>query len=174
MRKSLLALLVVAGVPPALGLEPGWHYSPLPGEGDRASLGCDRDADAATYTCLVVRCEDDFSTGIHVHTSRPDAAGRWEMTIDRENLEFEAVADAGPYTARLAGDTAPLLERLRQGSFVYLRPAHAAADAFAFIDLTGSLRAIEEALYWCAPRVPPPERNAASGVDPTTSNGDLR
>lgn len=158
--------LLIAGLAswPLSGQEPGWRYSPLPGEGDRAAMGCDREATEKSFACLAVRCEDDFSVGVHVHSSRDDGdVGRWEMTVDRENFEGGAMASDAPYGARFGPEDAQWLEeRLRQGTFVYLRHADDADSGFRFIDLTGSLRAINTALYYCAPRVPvgedgPPE-----------------
>lgn len=158
-------LILLAGLAlPASAEEPGWHYSPLPGEGDRATLGCDREAAPETFTCLAVRCEDDFTTGVYVHSYRPDDTGAWEMTIDRENRTPLAEATDAPYGARFLADGDWLLDRLRQGSFVYLRPADAGGQPFAFIDLTGSLLAINRALAWCAPRVPAGEPITAPDV----------
>jgi hypothetical protein len=146
--------LLLALATPAAALEPGWHYSPLRGEGDRATLGCDREATADSYTCLAVRCEDDYTTGIHIHTSRPQVLGTWEMTLDRENASFTAVADDAPYGGRFLERSDWLLERILQGTFIYLRHADDPVGAFAYIDLGGSLYAVNRALAFCAPRVP--------------------
>jgi hypothetical protein len=130
-------------------------------------MGCDRDATDETFTCLVVRCEDNFSTGIHIHSSRfGGAAGTWTMTLDREDVSFTAEKDAGPYGAIITEGADLLLDRLRHGTFVYLRHSQDEYAPFAFIDLTGSMTAIAEALYWCAPRVPSAEQNPVSDVDP--------
>lgn len=143
----------------AAAQEAGWHYSPLPREGDRAALGCARDSTARDFACLAVRCEDDFSTGVHIYASRAaGTAGVWEMTIDRENARPLAVADGAPYGGRFAEDEAWLLERLQQGTFVYLRHGDDADAPARFIDLTGSLRAIHLALAYCAPRLASPYR----------------
>lgn len=146
-----ILLLLIA---PAPGQEPGWHYSPLPGEGDRATLGCDREATRDDFTCLAVRCEDDFSVGVHVHTSRRHVLGRWDMTIDRENASVVAEAAEGPYGGRFHNKAEWLLERISQGTFIYLRHAEDSEGAFAYIDLSGSLYAVNRALAFCAPRVP--------------------
>ena len=162
---GLIALLAL--VQPSLAQAPGWQFSTLPGEGDRAAMGCDRDASGAHFTCLVVRCEDDFSTGIHIHASRfGGAAGTWTMTLDREDRSFMAEKSDGPYGARIREDAGLLLDRLRHGTFVYLRHSEDEYAPFAFISLDGSMKAIAEALYWCAPRRPPAEQNTAPGVDP--------
>ncbi|PXA98441.1 hypothetical protein DMC47_08400 [Nostoc sp. 3335mG] len=151
---------------PAMAQMPGWQFSPLPGEGDRAAMGCDRDATSSAHTCLVVRCEDDFTTGLHLYSSRfGGPAGRWTMTLDREDRAFLAEPDASPYRARIIEDADWLLDRLRYGTFVYLRHEADAHAPFAFIDLSGSMTAIAEALYWCAPRVPESEQNLSPGVD---------
>lgn len=172
---ALIVSALLLASPPVAGQQPGWHYSPLPGEGDRASMGCARGSDAEDFTCLVVRCEDDYTTGIHLHASREEGAtGAWGMTLDRETRLVDARPDMAPYDARLADPDGWLLDGLRHGSFVYLRHTDDAESASAFIDLTGSLRAIEEALYWCAPRVPPAERNGDTGVGPQTANGELQ
>lgn len=156
-RAALAATALILLAAPSAGHEPGWSYSPLPGEGDRAALGCDREATAADHACLAVRCEDDYAVGVHVLTTRPAGdGGPWEMTVDRESRVAVAGPDPAPYGGRFADDDDAewLLDRLRHGSFVYLR--HAADDEapFRFIDLTGSLQAIHTALRWCAPRVP--------------------
>lgn len=155
---------------PASAQESGWHYSPLPGEGDRASMGCGRDNTPEAFTCLVVRCEDDFSTGIHIHTSRAaGGGGAWEMTVDRETRVLAAKADGSPYAARFADPDGWLLERLRQGTFVYLRHENDAGAPYVYIDLAGSLAAINEALHWCAPRLPAIERTPGPDVDIRTN-----
>jgi hypothetical protein len=154
-----LAMLVL----PAHAQEAGWHYSPLPGEGDRATLGCDRDATPQAYTCLAVRCEDDYTTGIHVHTSRPLVLGEWEMTLDREVASFIAEPSGAPYGGRFVARADWLLERIMQGTFIYLRHAEDTSGAVAYIGLGGSLYAVHAALAFCAPRVPV-EPNADAGV----------
>ena len=163
--KALTLLLLIAA--PAVAEEPGWHYSPLGGEGDRATLGCNREATADSFTCLAVRCEDDFTVGLYVHSSLPDDTGRWEMTVDRENRTLVAAPTDTPYGGRFTEDTPWLRERLEQGTFVYLRH-EADGGPFSFISLEGSLYAITGALHWCAPRVPPSEPIAAPGVNPLT------
>jgi hypothetical protein len=159
----ILALALLAG--PVTAQEPGWHYSPLPGEGDRAALGCDRDATPQDFVCFAVRCEDDFSTGIHIHTSRRDVLGSWEMTLDRENASFLAEPSDSPYGGQFIERADWLLERIAQGTFIYLRRAEDKQASFAYIDLAGSLYAINRALAFCAPRgAPANEPNAAAGV----------
>lgn len=166
---GLITLLIM--VQPALAQTPGWHFSPLPGEGDRAAMGCARGATRENFTCLAVRCEDDFTTGLHVHSSRFGGdQGIWEMTLDREDRTFAAEKSEGPYGARIFEDADILLDRLRHGTFVYLRHIGDENAPFAFIDLAGSMNTIAEALYWCAPRVPTEEQNAVSDVNPDPSH----
>lgn len=153
-RTAALTVLVLMSAQPALGQQPGWRYSPLPGEGDRASMGCASGATPEGFTCLAVRCEDDFSTGIHIYASRPEGVeGQWEVTLDRETRSLNVIA-AQPYGGRVVDEDGWLMDGLRHGTFVYLRHKDDTEGAFAHIDLAGSFRAIEEALQWCAPRVP--------------------
>lgn len=151
--QALIAALILLAAP-ATAQEAGWHYSPLPGEGDRATMGCDRDATAEDFTCLVVRCEDDFTTGIHIHTSHPVALGSWEMTLDRENAIFIAGPSPAPYGGRFVERADWLLDRIRQGTFIYLRHADDSGGNVAYIELGGSLFAVNRALAFCAPRIP--------------------
>ncbi|KKB08078.1 hypothetical protein [Devosia chinhatensis] len=168
---ALIAALLLA--PPASAQTPGWHYSPLPGEGDRASLGCDRAAEPGRFTCLAVRCEDDFTPGIHIHSTRAmGVAGRWQMTLDREDRSFDTIEAPSPYGARLLDPDGGLFERLQQGTFVYLRHEDDPEAGFAYIDLKGSFKAIGEALYWCAPRSPAAERNGPPDVEAETDQGE--
>ncbi|MHA6299859.1 hypothetical protein [Devosia sp. CAU 1758] len=158
-RNTALMALPLLLVVPAAAQQAGWHYSFLPGEGDRASMGCARDASAYDFTCLVVRCEDDFSTGLHIYSSRAGGAtGQWEMTLDRETRTLPAETGTSPYGAVLRDDDGWLLDGLRHGSFVYLRHTQDMDAEYNFIDLSGSLRSIAEALYWCAPPVPQNEQ----------------
>lgn len=145
----MLAMLLQT---PAMAQEPGWHYSPLAGEGDRAVLGCALGSTAADFACIAVRCEDDFSTGVHLHTSRRDDAGRWAITIDKETRGFAAEA-AEPYGARLTGDLSWVLDGLANGAVAYLAPEDGSAMPANHIALDGSLYAINRALAFCAPRV---------------------
>ena len=135
--------------------EEGWHYSPLEGEGDRAALGCALNSTPERFTCIAVRCEDDFSVGVHLHTSRPGGdAGRWRLDIDREGgHELDAKPDGTPYHAKLAGDVSEVIEALKNGGVAYLDPKAGPALPTNGIPLTGSLHAINQALYFCAPRV---------------------
>lgn len=160
---SVLTLLALAT--PALAQEPGWHYSPLPGEGDRAALGCNREATAVEFVCLAVRCEDDYAVGLHIHTSRPEGdAGQWQLTIDREfGLAVEAQTSGGPYGARIAGEVAELIETLKNGGLVYLDSAD--GEVSAQISLSNSLAAISRALFFCAPRVVPEKPAAAPAAN---------
>ncbi|MBF0680030.1 MAG: hypothetical protein IR164_13940 [Devosia sp.] len=169
-RAAALSLLLSA---PAVAQMPGWQFSPLPGEGDRAAMGCDRDSTAADFACVVVRCEDDYSTGLHLFSNRtPNALGTWKLTLDREDRTIEVIPDIAPYSGRVATETDWLLDRLKQGSYIYLRHSTDENAPFRFISLAGSFAAIHEALYWCAPRVSPTEQNAETGVETTNELGE--
>ena len=154
---GFFALGVVAALAaPALAQESGWHYSPLPGEGDRAAMGCTYGSTPEKHACLVVRCEDDFTVGLHIHTSRPEGdVGRWHIEFDKGDprLDVTAIADGSPYDARIEGDVAPLIEALKNGAVVYLDPESGPPLERA-ISLSGSLYVINQALYFCAPKVP--------------------
>jgi hypothetical protein len=156
------------------GQEAGWNYSPIPGEGDRASLGCARDSTEDRFTCIAVRCEDDFTTGVHIHTSRPEGdRGTWLITVDRENKTFEAMKSTAPYGARITTDIPWLLERLKQGTYVYLQPRSGTQPALNPVHLNGSLYAINRALAYCAPRVPPSDAQSEEG-QPSIHSPDPR
>ena len=165
----LAALLAtIANVFPSRAQEAGWSYSPLPGEGDRATLGCADGSDATSFVCFAVRCEDDFSTGIHIHTSRPEGdVGQWLVTIDKEERWITAEAGNGPYGARVVEeDFAWMMDRLQQGGIAHLHPRDDQPLPRNRISLAGSLYAINRALAWCAPRVPRSEPMAPQGVKP--------
>ena len=172
---KVLVLSALIGASPVSALEAGWHYSPLPGEGDRASMGCARGSTETHYACLVVRCEDDFTVGLHVYSSSRDrVAGQWEITLDRETRQLTGIADDGPYGVRLVDPEGWLLDGLKHGTFVYLGVADSESAAFDFIDLNGSFRAIAEALYWCAPRVEAREPNDGPNVDRQNTIGEAQ
>jgi hypothetical protein len=136
----------------------------MPGEGDRAAMGCSYGATEASHTCLVVRCEDDFSVGVHIHTSRAGSdAGKWVLEFDKGDPRFAvtAVGDGSPYRARVDGDVTPIIDAIKNGAVVYLDPESGPALDRA-ISLSGSLYVINQALYFCAPKVPDA---AASGTD---------
>lgn len=164
-QELTLALMLALVVAPASAQEAGWHYSPLPAEGDRAALGCALNSTSERFACIAVRCEDDLSTGVHIHTSRPESdAGVWAITVDKETRSFAAEA-AEPYGARLVGDFSWVLDNLRHGAVAYLEPADGSLMPANHIALDGSLYAINRALAYCEPRVPSPgEPNAGPGV----------
>ena len=167
-RTQILSAALLLGLLPATRLaaqEPGWHYSPLPGEGDRATLGCALTSTPAAFACVAVRCEDDFSTGIHIHTSRAQGdAGVWAITVDKQTRSFVALPGQ-PYGAKLDGETAWVLDNLRNGAVAYLEPADGTPMPANHLALDGSLYAINQALAWCAPRVPATEPMAPPGVE---------
>lgn len=168
-----LALVLTAGASTAQ--TPGWSYSALPGEGDRAALGCSRESTPDAFACLAVRCEDDFAIGLHIHTSRPDGdVGEWSLVLDREfALPLRAEASAAPYGARVSGEVADVIEGLKQSGLAYLDAADGSVSAQ--ISLTGSLSAINQALFFCAPRVPPlaPSGDEVTAVDGEDGAGDV-
>ena len=158
-----LTLALVLLATPAYAQRAGWHYSPLPGEGDRAALGCALNSTPDRFACIAVRCEDDFSTGVHIHTSRSKGdAGRWAITVDKETRSFDA-EPAEPYGARLVGDFSWVLDNLVHGAVAYLEPEDGSDIPANHIALDGSLYAISAALAFCAPRVPV-EPNGDGGV----------
>lgn len=154
LRMSLILMTIAA---PAVAQESGWHYSPYPGEGDRATMGCAYDSSPTSHACVVVRCDDDYSVGLYIETSRMGGdAGRWEIHIDDADSVVSAVPIGGvPYGARVEGDVAPLIDGLKNGGSLYLDPLDGAALPRNGIGLSGSLMAINQALYFCAPRVDP-------------------
>jgi hypothetical protein len=93
------------------------------------------------------------------------------MTLDRETRSLVA-EPSPPYGGRLLDPGGWLLDGLRHGTFVYLRHEDDAEAAFAYIDLSGSFRAIEEALQWCAPRVPRTEPKTLPDVGPDRQTGE--
>ncbi|HHY51409.1 MAG TPA: hypothetical protein GYA10_16880 [Alphaproteobacteria bacterium] len=155
--KQAAAILVAGIAAPAAAQEAGWHYSPFPGEGDRAALGCAYGSSPASHACVAVRCEDDYTIGLYITTSRPGGdAGRWAIEVDGEKHAVTAAAVAGsPYGARIDGDTGALVEAIRNGGSLFLDPLEGAPLGRNGIGLSGSLRAINQALYFCAPRVAP-------------------
>jgi hypothetical protein len=155
--RGLPLLLAVMGLaaPPAAAQRAGWTYSPLPGEGDRAAMGCALESSASDFACLAVRCEDDFSVGLYIHTSLgPADIGPWRITVDKEERAFAGEAAAAGYGARLTGDTDWLLDGLKQGAAAFLDAGERARLSRNFIPLDGSLYTINRALAYCAPRTP--------------------
>ena len=153
---------------------PGWSYSPLPGEGDRAALGCSRESTPEAFACLAVRCEDDYAVGVHIHTNRiAGEAGEWSLTFDREfALPLVATPSDAPYWARISGEVADLIEGLKHGGLAYLDAADGSLSAQ--ISLAGSLGAINQALFFCAPRVQPPSSgDEVAPVDREDGAGDV-
>lgn len=151
----LLAVTGLAVSPPAAAQRAGWTYSPLSGEGDRAAMGCALESSASAFACLVVRCEDDFSVGLYIHTSLgPADIGPWRITVDKEERPFVGEAAAAGYGARLTGDTDWLLDGLMQGAAAFLDAGERASLPRNFIPLDGSLYTINRALAYCAPRTP--------------------
>ncbi|MDB5529744.1 MAG: hypothetical protein JWR51_2847 [Devosia sp.] len=167
MREAIIvAALMLAA--PVWAQEAGWHYSPLPGEGDRAALGCASGSTPENYACVAVRCEDDFGVGLHLYTSRSEGdAGDWVVDIDEDAHPVSAQTDTGPYGARITGDGTALRDGLEQGAVAYLQPKSGSPLELAVIPLSGSLTAINNALAYCAPRVPKAvaEPNADAGVE---------
>jgi hypothetical protein len=152
----VMGLALAATAVPALAQHSGWHYSPYPGEGDRAALGCAYESTPEIHTCVAVRCEDDFSVALYIDTRRLGGdGGRWRLQIDDAQHEVvaEAVAES-PYGAKVAGDVGPIIEAIKHGVSLYLDPLEGAPLTRNGIGLTGSLYAINRALYFCAPHVP--------------------
>lgn len=135
--------------------EAGWSYSYALNEGDRATAGCAMGSTPDAYGCVVVRCEDDFSVGVYIDTSRPEGdLGTWHVTVDKLEFAFEVVETDAPYGGRVTGSLDWLLDGLKQGATSYIRPDEGDGLPHSFIPLDGSLLAINEAFYFCAPLVP--------------------
>ena len=76
-----------------------------------------------------------------------------EFDKEGERIPVTAVTDGSPYHARIEGDVAPILELIRNSGLVYLDP-EAGLPIDRAISLSGSLTAINQALYFCAPKTP--------------------
>lgn len=155
--KRLVAAAALLAATPATAQEAGWSYSPFRGEGDRAALGCTSGSTPKDHVCLAVRCEDDFSVALYVKTTRSEGdVGRWIVQIDdaAPTLDAEPVAAGLPYGGKFAGDVAIIIEALKQGSVAFLDPVVGERPSSNGIGLSGSLYAINQALYFCAPDVP--------------------
>ena len=157
MKPAAVIAVALLGATGAAAQESGWHYSPYPGEGDRAALGCAYNSTPAIHSCVAVRCEDNFTVAVHLDTTRLGGdAGRWGIAIDDATFEVTASAVAGsPYGAMVEGDTADLLHAITNGVSMFLEPLDGAPVPNNGIGLSGSLNAINQALYFCAPRVVP-------------------
>jgi hypothetical protein len=163
MAVAILAPMLLSAV---AAREPGWSYSRLPGEGDRAAAGCTTASDEGQFACLVVRCEDDFTVGIYVDTHLDDlGVGEWQIGVDKVEMIFTAVHTNSPYDAKLLGDTAWLLDGLKQGAVAYLLPSTFRIPDSGLIQLQGSLLEINSALSHCAPREPRPEPAAETSTN---------
>lgn len=119
-------------------------------------MGCASGSDETRYACLVVRCDDGFSVAVYIETSRPMGdAGRWTVQIDDVGTEYTALALAdSPYGARIV-EPGDLVERLKNGGVVILDPLDGPPPSVNGISLSGSLYVINQALYFCAPKVAP-------------------
>lgn len=156
--KRLLPALVLLLVGPAGAQEGGWHYAPFPGEGDRAALGCSAGSSPDSHTCIAVRCEDDYSIGIYLKTTREGGdTGRWSLVVDKDVLPFTAVATEAPYGAKVEADPAIVLDWIKQGGEAYVDPLDGAGPSSRSIPLGGSMLAINQALFFCAPTRQEPE-----------------
>jgi hypothetical protein len=153
---SLAGLTLWAGA--ALAQEAGWNYSPYPGEGDRAAMGCTGGSTPDRHVCLAVRCEDDYSVALYVKTTRAGGdVGEWTIQIDDAALAL--VAEPAPgllYGGRFTGEVATIIEALKNGAVAFLDPVEGEPPSDNGINLSGSLYAINQALFFCAPRVVPP------------------
>jgi hypothetical protein len=156
LRFLPLVLLLAA---PAAAQEGGWHYSPYPGEGDRAALGCSAGSTPDSHTCVAVRCEDDYSVGLHIDTTREGSdAGRWRLQVDDDVWEMTAVEETGsPYGAKVEGDVVPFLDAVKNGGEAFVEPVDGAETSSRALPLEGSLYAINQALFFCAPTRAEPE-----------------
>jgi hypothetical protein len=160
--KAAAAALVLLATP-AAAQEAGWHYSPYPGEGDRAAMGCARESTPANHACIVVRCEDDFSVAVYLDTTLAGGDVRdWVVSIDDASpiIKTEAVAPGLPYGARVVGspdtiEIATLVEALKLSAITFMRPAEDKEPIAQGIPGKGSFAAISQALYYCAPRTEP-------------------
>jgi hypothetical protein len=151
---ALPVVLLLAA--PAAAQEGGWHYSPFPGEGDRAALGCSPGSTPESHACVAIRCEDDYSVGLHIETTREGSdAGRWRLQVDADVWEVTAVEVAGSaYGAKVEGDTAPFIDAVKNGGEAFVEPIDGAETSSRALPLSGSLYAINQALFFCAPTRP--------------------
>jgi hypothetical protein len=155
VRAPLAVAVLLAATAAAQAQPAGFRHSSFPGEGDRAAMGCS----AETAACLIVRCEDDFTTGLYIETYREGGdAGRWRLMIDREEpivLVATPTPSGMPYSARVQDTIAArAIERLKHGAVAFLEAEDGDDIGVQRIPLDGSLQSIHDALYYCAPRQP--------------------
>lgn len=155
MKRIFAVFAGLMMMPSGMAQEAGWSYSYAWGEGDRAAAGCAMGSTPQEYGCLIVRCDDDFSVGVYIDSSRPEGdVGIWHITIDKLEFAFTVEATDAPYGGRVTGSLDWLLDGLKLGATSYIRPDAEAGLPHSFIPLDGSYMAINQALFFCAPRVP--------------------
>jgi hypothetical protein len=93
------------------------------------------------------------------------ALGEWQVGVDKEEMSFAAVRTDAPYDAKILGDTAWLLDGLRQGAVAYLLPSSVRIPSSGLVQLEGSLLEINSALYYCAPRQRHPGDTSATAEE---------
>jgi hypothetical protein len=157
---KLAALLIATLTTAASAQEPGWHYSPYASEGDRAAMGCARTSTPKAHACVVVRCEDDSSVALYIKSSRPQGdVTDWVLQIDDAAPLLKTVpveADL-PYGAQVIETETPiprLVDLLRNGGAAFLEAIDGGAPVPEGIPMTGSMTAIDTALYYCVPKAP--------------------
>lgn len=137
-------------------------------------MGCSRittplDTDPGAFACLVVRCEDDGTTGFYVHTSRREGdVGRWLFTLDRDWRTITTVETPTPYGASIIDAPADPAELgtltsmghldwiawgVAEAATVFITPEKGEVPRGGFIHLEGAATTIRSALQSCTPQI---------------------
>lgn len=131
-----------------------WGNAPHQGEERRSVLGCSDATNDDSWTCLIVRCDDDGKLGVYYDYSDGGIVGDFALDID--GARFPVVQDSSsgtPFIGLRTDESPAVIAAMKRGRAVKIVDADPPLNpGFDTIHLRGSSRAIGRLESACRPR----------------------
>lgn len=123
---------------------PSWAGAPHRGEERRSVLGCSDATNDDSWTCLIVRCDDDGELRVYYDYSDGGIDGDFALDVDGARYPVSQDAATGtPFTGLRTDESPALVAAMKRGRAVRIVDATPPLNpGFDTIQLRGSSRAI--------------------------------
>jgi hypothetical protein len=145
IARALLSAIALAAATTAAVAQDFWQPSPFPGEEDLAVMGCSDSTNEEAWSCLAVRCENDWSLGLYTELTNLTLEGEFTLVVGevRFPVSGRMQEQSVPYSNRLDGDVSAIVAAMKAAEAVVIdRPRDPLNPGFDTIPLRGAAEAI--------------------------------
>ena len=155
IARATFSVIALAATAAAVVAQDAWQPSPFPGEEDLAVMGCSDSTNEEAWSCLAVRCENDWSLGLYAELTNLTLDGEFTLVVGEESFPVSGRTQEQsiPYNNRLDGEIPDILAAMKSAEAVVIdRPDDPLNPGFDTIPLRGAADAITALEARCTQR----------------------